>query len=183
MNILSMKSIPRRSPVLRVSVGGTAAVALAVALWWRAHPEYAAGPRIAALISAALFVAVGLRFAPELVRFWSPREALEADLPSEPVPGFLLKLFFALLGWIALVLLISWPLRCVLTGPVNLTDALEAWVCGDGVHYLDIARDWYLSEGSIDRLVQLVFLPAYPLLVRAAHLVIRNWTLAAIRSR
>ena len=175
-----MKSIPRRSPVLRVSVGGTAAVALAVALWWRAHPEYAAGPRIAALISAALFVAVGLRFAPELVRFWSPREALEADLPSQRVPGFLLKLFFALLGWIALVLLISWPLRCVLTGPVNLTDALEAWVCGDGVHYLDIARDWYLSEGSIDRLVQLVFLPGYPLLIRAAHLLIPNWTLSAL---
>lgn len=175
-----MESTSSRSPARWVAACGVAAVLLALALWWRAYPNYAVVPRIAAVVSAALFIAVGLRFAPELVRFWSPREALDANPPAERVPGFLPRLFFALLGWIALVLLISWPLRWVLTGPVSFTDALEAWVCGDGVHYLDIARDWYLSEGSIDRLVQLVFLPGYPLLIRAAHLLIPDWTVSAL---
>ena len=51
--------------------------------------------------------------------------------------------------------------------PGGFWQTLDFWTCTDSRHYLDIARDWYLSEGSIDRLVQLVFLPGYPLLVRA----------------
>ena len=40
------------------------------------------------------------------------------------------------------------------------------WLCTDSQHYMDIARDWYLSDGKWDRLVQLVFLPGYPVVVR-----------------
>ena len=175
-----MKKLQKQSPAFWISCAGVAAVALAMILWWEQFPYYSAWARVAAVISAALFVCLGIRFAPELVRFWSPGEPLAEDLRAKAEQGFLPMLFLALLGWDLVVLLASWPLRNLLLGPMTLSESMDAWVCGDGVHYLDIARDWYLSAGSIDRLVQLVFLPAYPLLVRAAHLVIRNWTLAAL---
>ncbi len=175
-----MKQLQKHSPAFWVSCAGVAAVALAVILWWGEYPYYSAGARVSALISAGLFVLVGLRFAPVLVRFWSPSEPLAEDLAKETERGFLPKLFLALIVWDLLVLLMAWPLRYLLHGPMGLAESMDAWVCGDGVHYLDIARDWYLSEGSIDRLVQLVFLPAYPLLIRLMHLILPNWTLAAL---
>lgn len=175
-----MKQLKKHSPAFWVSCAGVTAVALAFVLWWGKFPYYTAAARIAAIISAGLFVGVGIRFAPELVKFWSPSEPLAENLSSDTKPGFLPKLFLALFVWDVLVLLLAWPLRVLLHGEMSLMDSMNAWVCGDGVHYLDIARDWYLSEGSIDRLVQLVFLPAYPLLVRLLHLVIPNWTIAAL---
>lgn len=175
-----MKQLKQRTPAFWVSCVGVIAVALMFLLWWGKFSYYSAGARIAAILSAGLFVCVGIRFAPELVRFWSAGEPLKENLNTDAKPGFLPKLFLALLGWDLLVLLAAWPLRILLHGETSLANSMTAWICGDGVHYLDIARDWYLSEGSIDRLVQLVFLPAYPLLVRLLHLVIPNWTYAAL---
>ena len=126
------------------------------------YPFYA---RLAAFVSAALFGALGLRFVPRWTLFWSadwPAAAPEAEEP----PHMGLRLFAAFLGFDLFVLLLSCPLRNALGYEETLLDALRTWRCADGIHYLDIARDWYLSEGSIDRLVQLVFLPGYPLLVR-----------------
>lgn len=175
-----MKQLQKRSPAFWVSCAGVIAVALALILWWGANPHYSALSRLGAVISAGLFICVGIRFAPELVKFWSANHPLAENLNNEAKPGFLPKLFLALLVWDLLVLLFAWPLRILLHGQMSLADSMNAWVCGDAWHYLDIARDWYLSEGSIDRLVQLVFLPAYPLLIRLVHLIIPNWIAAAL---
>lgn len=175
-----MKRLLRNPIAFRVALTGSAAVVLALILWWVGHPDYTVWPRIAALVSAGLFLGAGVSFSPELVRFWTAAEPLPEPLDTASKPGFLPKLFFALLGWDALVLLAAWPLRHLLLGPMSLMDSMNAWVCGDSVHYIDIARDWYLSAGSIDRLVQLVFLPGYPLLIRLMHLLIPNWTFAAL---
>lgn len=175
-----MKQLQKRSPAFWVSCAGVVAVALMFLLWWGRFPNYMPMARFAAFISAGLFVCVGIRFAPVLTAFWSKSEPLAENLRTDTKPGFLPKLFFALLGWDMLVVLLAWPLRILLHGETTFLESLNAWVCGDGVHYLDIARDWYLSDGSIDRLVQLVFLPAYPLLIRLVHLIIPNWTLSAL---
>ena len=57
---------------------------------------------------------------------------------------------------------------------------LQFWKSADAFHYLCIARDWYLSEGELDRLVQLVFLPGYPIAVRFASLLIRDYILSGL---
>jgi len=44
--------------------------------------------------------------------------------------------------------------------------ALELWGRPDSRHYISIARDWYTGEGDLSRMVELVFLPGYPLLLR-----------------
>ncbi len=149
---------------IALSALGLAALGALFIVWLlrRPYPLYA---RAAALLSAGLFAVLGLRFVPRWTAFWSEGEEPPAPDGNEP-RHMGPKLFGALLLADALVLLMSWPLRNVLGHPETLLDALRSWRCADGVHYLDIAREWYLSEGSVDRLVQLVFLPGYPLLVR-----------------
>ena len=147
-----------------LSALGLLALGFLYILWLGRHgyPLYA---KLAAFLSAALFAALGLRFVPRLTAFWSSGEA-EAAVEAEEPRGMGWKLFAALLLWDALVLLAAWLLRLALGCAESFGASIAAWRCADAVHYLDIARDWYLSEGSVDRLVQLVFLPGYPLLVR-----------------
>ena len=70
------------------------------------------------------------------------------------------------------LLLLTWGVRALAGRPETLTQALEFWRCLDSRHYLDIARDGYIAAGERDRVVQLVFLPGYPLVVRAVMLLV-----------
>lgn len=169
----------RKRPEVWISGAALLALGALFVLWWRATPGVTAPGRIAALLSAALFAAVGLRFVPRWMDFWRDapeRQPTQQDAP----PHFSLKLFFALLAVDAAVILLMYLLRCVLGYRESFVDALQFWTCTDSQHYLDIARDWYLSEGPWDRLVQLVFLPGYPLAVRAAAAVVGDYLYAGL---
>ena len=133
--------------------------------------------KLAATVSVLLFAVVGLLAVRRWADFWSAEPAEQPD-KATPVSGW--KVFLALIAWDVLILFLAWPLRCLLTGNMTLQQSMEAWISGDSYHYLCIAQDWYLSEGSIDRIVQLVFLPGYPILIRITHLIIRNWIYAAL---
>ena len=85
-----------------------------------------------------------------------------------PNPRTWARAFFAALLALDLVLLLlTWSVRALAGQPETLAQALEFWRCTDSRHYLDIARDGYIAAGDPDRVVQLVFLPGYPLVVRA----------------
>ena len=133
-------------------------------LWWLQHP---CGPwgRAAALVSAALFALLGLRFIPRWVDFWSDSPLPAAPDAKEP-RGMGLRIFFSLWCLDLLILLAAWRLRAALGHSGGFSETLGFWRFTDSQHYLAIAEDWYLSEGEIGRLVQLVFLPGYPVLVR-----------------
>ncbi len=172
-----MKQENKKPFMYTLSIMGVAALAVMYARWRIDLTDASLLTRALALTSVLLFAAVGLRTVPRWAEFWSDGAELTApELPSLHSG----KLFLALLGWDAAVLLLAWPLRNLILGPTSFTESMKAWVCGDGIHYLDIARDWYLSEGSIDRLVQLVFLPGYPVMIRLARLLVRDWTAAAL---
>lgn len=169
----------RKRPEVWISGAALLALGALFVLWWRATPGVTAPGRIAALLSAALFAAVGLRFVPRWMAFW--RDAPERQPPaSDAPPHFSLNLFFALLAVDAAVILLVYLLRVALGYRESFVDALQFWTCTDSQHYLDIARDWYLSEGPWDRLVQLVFLPGYPLAVRAAAAVVGDYLYAGL---
>lgn len=157
-----------------ISAVGVVALIGLFGYWWVATPGVSAAGRVAAVFSAALFGAVCLRFVPGWMAFWNGK-AIGAAVDSEP--DFMLpKLFCGLLAAdLGVVLLVA-----ALRGIFGYSDGLEFWTCTDSRHYLDIARDWYLSEGEWDRLVQLVFLPGYPLAVRAAHGLISDWLVAGM---
>lgn len=141
--------------------------------WWTTTPGVSLSGHIAAVISAVLFGAVCLRFVPAWMADWSGTENTSEHLREEPV-YILPKIFLSLLLFDLCILLLSVLLRRLW----GYTDGLQFWTCTDSRHYLDIARDWYLSEGEWDRLVQLVFLPGYPIAVRLLSIVIPD-TLAA----
>ena len=172
-----MKTNYKKPFIWILSGAGISVLLFCFIRWQTENPARPFYQTLAASLSALLFAVVGLIAVRKWADFWCSEPDAAPDT-AQPVSSW--KIFFALLAWDALVLFLAWPLRCILTESMTLQQSMEAWVSGDSYHYLCIARDWYLSEGSIDRVVQLVFLPGYPILIRLMHLIITNWTYAAL---
>lgn len=162
-----------KTPEFWISAAGLAALA-AVFLLWLVHTEVTVPGLAAAVLSAALFAAVCLRFVPEWMRFWRGGSAAAAARCREDKKTEL-ALFVGLLLLDAAILLAAFLVRRLLGYDESFAESLTFWTCTDSRHYLDIARDWYLSEGPVDRLVQLVFFPGYPLAVRLVNLAVGNY--------
>lgn len=159
------------------SLLGLLTLTVLLMLWW-SKSAYGPWGYAAAAVSAALFAWLGLRFVPRWVDFWSDTP-LPAAPPREEPYGMNGRIFLSLLGMSFLVQLLAWALRAAAGNGGSFVDSLNFWRCLDSQHYLDIAAEWYLSEGSIDRLVQLVFLPGYPVLIRLLAQLTRDYLTAA----
>ena len=146
--------------------------------WW-IHHGYGPWGKLAATVCAALFAVLGLRFIPRWVAFWS-----DAPLPAAPGDGeprlMGLRIFASLLLMDAAVLLAAWGLRAIIGYTGSFAKTLVFWTRTDSQHYLAIAEDWYLSDASQDRVVQLVFLPGYPVLVRLVQTLTGNYLTAGL---
>ena len=149
-------------PEKLISALGTATLAAVFALWC-AGSSYGAAGYAAAVISALLMLALCLCFVPEWCAFW--REKGEDRLGT--ADGTVCARIFALIIiWDVVILILGFVLRKILGYDETVGGYVRFWLCTDSQHYMDIARDWYLSDGEWDRLVQLVFLPGYPVVVR-----------------
>lgn len=157
-----------------------------VLLWvlftfWLFDTNYSLWAYIASFLSVALFVLVCLRFVPGWMRYWSHGVcAVESErVGGEPerirAMVFVIGLLFCIAVFAVTYLIY---IACGYSG--TWASFRNFWTLTDSQHYLDIARDWYLSEGVIDRLVQLVFLPGYPIAIRIMHLLIPDWVLAGL---
>ena len=166
---------------LILSAAGVLALAALFVRWRVQNPGTSAAGVWAAFFSAALFAVFGVR----LVRGWMDQwRAVRAEgfCPAiyEPVrPAVLIKIALCCLAAEAAALLTVFVFQTACGGRQNLLDALHIWERFDSQHYLDIARYWYLSDAGLDRVVQLVFLPGYPLLIRLFHLLVGDWLAAA----
>lgn len=166
-----------KKPNLWLSCLGLGALAGAFALWLLKGTRPGLFSLLAALLSVSLFALVGLETVPGFLGFWRlGAEWAEPELRKEEPPFMAPRLFVLYL----LADLFFLGLTALLRQLFGLSTPLSFWLCTDSHHYIDIARDWYLSEGVLDRLVQLVFLPGYPVLVRLAHLLIPDYTLAGL---
>ena len=163
---------PKTRAVIALDALGLAALAALFVLWCMRTPGLTAAGGIAAGCSAALFAAVGLRFVPAWVRFWQRENAAPTAIPAQEPAHMGARIFAALLALDLALLLLTWGVRALAGQPETLAQALEFWRCLDSRHYLDIARDGYIAAGERDRVVQLVFLPGYPLAVRAVMLLV-----------
>ena len=162
---------PKTRAVIALDALGLAALAALFVLWCVRTPNLTAAGGIAAGCSAALFAAVGLRFVPAWVRFWQREDAAPA-VPAQEPEHMAARIFATLLALDLALLVLTWGVRALAGQPETITQALEFWRCLDSRHYLDIARDGYIAAGERDRVVQLVFLPGYPLVVRAVMLLV-----------
>lgn len=154
----------QKTSEILISAGGIAVLSAIFALWC-SKAEYSVVGTTAAVVAAVGFAAVCLRFVPVWVSAWRDGEPfLQAD--DTRYPHICAQIFTAVVLWDVLIIAAVYILRRIFGSTDGFFDALDFWTCTDSGHYLDIARDWYLSEGSMDRLVQLVFLPGYPVIVR-----------------
>ena len=181
-----LKSLPeavKKDRLFPAAAGAYAVIAVVVvSIWQRRHPGISPLGRVSATVSVLLFSAVCILFLRHWLSDWQTAEAAgeERRLRQRINAAFLVRVFLSLLALDAGVILFVYVFRIAMNGPAAFADSLEFWKWTDSQHYLAIAEDWYLSEGSIDRLVQLVFLPGYPLTIRAAHLLVGNWLYAGM---
>ncbi|MCF0138427.1 MAG: hypothetical protein HUJ66_08710 [Oscillospiraceae bacterium] len=158
----------------RLTGGGGIILLAALFVLWQTEEKPSPAGLSAALVSACLFAFLCLRFISPCFDFLGAGSAAAAAKKSEK--GELREIFVAALLWDVILVLAVTLVRAMAGADIGL----DFWRCTDSRHYLDIAADWYLSEGSIDRLVQLVFLPGYPLAVRAVRLFVRSYVLAGM---
>ena len=157
-------------PEKLISALGTAALCAVFALWC-AGSNYSAAGYAAAVLSAVLMLALCLRFVPEWCAFWRKSEH---DTLGKAEGGECARIFALIMIWDVFILALGFVLRKVLGYDESAGGYIRFWLCTDSQHYMDIARDWYLSDGECDRLVQLVFLPGYPVIVRLFAYLIGN---------
>ena len=165
-----------RFPEKLISALGTAVLAAVFAIWC-AHSSYSAAGYTAAVLSALLMLTLCLRFVSPCCGFW--RES-EAETLESADSGVCAKIFLLMLAWDAAILVLGYVLRKLLGYDESAGSYISFWLCTDSQHYMDIARDWYLSEGEWDRLVQLVFLPGYPVAVRLFAYLTGNELIAGL---
>ena len=157
-------------PEKLISALGTAALC-AVFAHWCAGSNYSAAGYAAAVLSAVLMLALCLRFVPEWCAFWRKSEH---DTLGKAEGGECARIFALIMIWDIFILALGFVLRKLLGYDESAGGYIRFWLCTDSQHYMDIARDWYLSDGEWDRLVQLVFLPGYPVIVRLFAYLIGN---------
>lgn len=182
---MRMMKQKHKTPEFWISTAGLIALASFFGLWYCRHGEYSIPCLLSAAVSIVMFAAVCLFFVPPWMEFWRPAASGKAiaapSTADDTEPKHMgIKIFVALLLLNSLVVALVYCLRLIFGYVETFRESLEFWRCADSIHYLDIARDWYLSEGDWDRLVQLVFLPGYPLAIRLVNVVVGNYLYSAM---
>lgn len=151
-----------------ISVLGLLVLGTAFGIWWARKEPMSILACGSAVLSVLLFAAVCLRFVPQWTQFWwGESEEREGIIERrDTVPPIELRIFISLMSVNFAVIMAVFLLRKATGSEGTFLENLEFWRWTDSGHYLDISRDWYLSEGEWDRLVQLVFLPGYPIAVK-----------------
>ena len=178
-------------PARIISAAGILAL-LAAYLYWVFNERPDAAGIAAAACSCILFILGCLRFVPEWMEFWRHRtDTIRTD--AEPKHALLGIAALAAAAEILLFGLVTLALSVRYGNGFTFRGAVEFWRCLDSGHYLDIAREWYvpksfletteewfLNGDDVGRVVQLVFLPGYPLAVYPVYRVLGNDVVAGL---
>ena len=175
-----------------ITSGAGVLVLLAAYLYWVFTEQPDAAGLIAAAFACILFILGCLRFVPEWMAFWRDRtDALPAD--EEPRLAVLGVAALAVAVEILLFGLVTLALSVRYGNGFTFRGAIEFWRCLDSGHYLDITREWYVPKSFLEtteewfqngddvgRVVQLVFLPGYPLAVYPVYRILGNDVIAGL---
>ncbi|MBQ1820590.1 MAG: hypothetical protein II117_03195 [Clostridia bacterium] len=171
-------ALKNKLPIWLVCVAGIAVLSAAY-IRWRADTNPSVAGNAAAVCSLVLFIVGCCRFVPGFLSF---RSAPTDEGLFKPEPKHIL------LGVAGIALAVELLLFAAVTGLLRkaygngftFRGAIEFWRSLDSQHYLDITREWYLSDGDWGRVVQLVFLPGYPLAVYPLYRIIGSDIIAGL---
>ena len=159
-----------------ICAAGLTVLALLFLFWIGDGHGGTAAEFFAALFSLLLFAVLCLRFVPEWFSLWFAPEAERVERKGVPLKRIFAIGLICCLAHLALV----WGILRYVNQDLTTEAFRDFWRGADAYHYLCIAEDWYLSEGSVDRVVQLVFLPGYPVAVRIVRTIVRDYILAGM---
>lgn len=133
---------------------------------------------MAALISVVLASAIYIKFVPKWIEFWQKSEDTDCKAVVKAPQYTYIKIFLGCTAYCILVLVLIFLFRYINGYSHTFAHSMQVWRETDANHFQDIAREWYLSEGEWDRLVQLVFLPGYPIAIKLMGFLIKDYYLA-----
>ena len=168
----------RASAEFIISAVGLTVLAAVYTRWFFSNTDKPWYSLLASFLSVSLFAAVCLRFVPGLVKFF--RDDSEFVPPQEQERKFYCPIiFFSLLGFCLVILLIVYIFRLPNIDGGSFIETLDFWRCLDSNQYIHIAEGWYPSEGAMDDLVCLVFLPAYPISIKLVSFILGDYLYSA----
>lgn len=176
-----MKKRHHKEPEFWICAVGLAILVAVFLLWFVDGRSVSAAGLLSALVSATLFGTLCVRFVPEWMRFWRKAAAISSQYRKKTAqkdadPAHIeLKIFVSLIIVNLAVVVLIHCMRRMGGYKGSFLDGLQFWTWTDSEHYLDIAKEGYLSQGEWRRLVQLVFLPGYPLAIRLVNFVVNNY--------
>lgn len=140
--------------------------------WWVSNPPKLLTSKIASILSVILFSAVCIRFVPVWIDSWvHPR----IDTAPDGTPRYaylqVLLLFFLAL---TVNLFLCAYFRLVSGKATDFISALKMYIGLDSNQYLKIAKEGYIHKIGTGEIVELVFLPGYPLLTGILMTIIPN---------
>ncbi len=168
-----MNAVDKSSVVKGSMIGAGLLVLLSFGIYWLCeNPSKAGIYYVVGLLNCILSACVFAGYVPSWVAFWSKDGSPELCRQEEM--KLCKKIFFTVLGMTISTIVLVLVIAYLMLEWFRLDSGLSFWLCTDSMHYMDIAREWYLSDAHIDRLVQLVFFPGYPILVRVLDFLIHN---------
>lgn len=188
---MSIKNILKKVATsnICISIIGTTVLFVMFFFWYLNECTAGVYGRVASLVVTVLFAFVCINFVPQWTEYWSGKNIFRTsfqynefdDASSEKeINKTAVKIFFVLILTNIAVIVAVFLMRCLNFGAVPFLESLDFWKMLDSGHYLAIAEDWYLSEGEWDRLVQLVFLPGYPVLIKIVNYIFGNYLYSAL---
>ena len=168
--------------------GGVSAICLAglfamLFSWLNEQNNISSLSVIAAVVSVLLFGAVGVIFVFKWFREFGDASKKKIDglsvvqrtSKNDRVTAIIIFAGLILVGLSVLVLV--WLLQLVNGSNISFGDSLDIWAKLDSQHYIHIAEHWYAYGGTEETLgndVRLVFLPGYPVIMKAVRLLSFN---------
>lgn len=174
---------PRKQPHTEHIVTAVCVAALLgiFVLWAVNKPPMAWYEYVIMLSDIALFSLIGFQFISSWFQTWRNREP-EPELDTEPIGWKTdLTIFCLILIVHAARFLVAFLWESMaMEFDGTLSDSMWYWKASDSRHYLDIAQHWYSDYDHSGTVWRLVFLPFYPVLVRAAAVLTRDYLASGI---
>ncbi len=135
---------------------------------------------LSAFLITLIFSVLGIKFSPIFFKALMCKTE-NSSLKNKCDKRQLIKVFIKTFCVGLFVILLGYIINLIAGKSADFYSYLKIFSASDGRHYLDIARDWYQGPPAHnDRLVQIVFFPLYPILIKLFSFLFFDYLISAL---